>query len=70
MDSSFSSRDYAHDYSPRARTSPFDDDGDSVGSHDLEDHESLFSPGPTFVDNIDDDMDDERMLVGDDDERQ
>ena len=26
--------------------------------------ESLFSPGPAFVDNLDDDMDDERLRVG------
>ena len=29
-----------------------------------EERSSLFSPGPTFVDNIEDDMDDERMMVG------
>lgn len=29
-----------------------------------EERNSLFSPGPTFVDNIEDDMDDERMMVG------
>lgn len=28
-----------------------------------EERSSLFSPGPTFVDNIEDDMDDERMMV-------
>ena len=53
-----------NDYSPRCRSSPFDDDVNSVGSQDEEDHESLFSPGPTFVDNLEDDMDDERLMVG------
>ena len=52
------------EYSPSYRSSPFEDsDGSSVGSQD-EDHESLFSPGPTFVDNLEDDMDDERLMVG------
>lgn len=30
---------------------------------DEEDRASIFSPGPTFVDDIADDMDDEKMMV-------
>ena len=58
-----------NDCSPRSRSSPFDD-VNSVGSQDEEDHESLFSPGPTFVDNLEDDMDDERLMVGKSDEKE
>lgn len=32
-------------------------------SLDLSDASRLFSPGPAFVDNLDDDLDDEHMLV-------
>ena len=35
----------------------------SPRSTTAEERSSLFSPGPTFVDNIEDDMDDERMMV-------
>ena len=45
----------AYSNTPRSPT-------DSVSSDEC-DHESLFSPGPTFVDNLEDDMDDERMMV-------
>ena len=31
----------------------------------VQDEERLFSAGPEFVDNLDDDLDDEKMLVGD-----
>lgn len=43
--------------------SPSEESPSSLGEED--DRSSLFSPGPTFVDNIEDDMDDERMRVSD-----
>ena len=35
----------------------------------IEEEERLYSAGPEFVDNLDDDLDDEKMLVGNEEER-
>lgn len=54
-------------YSPRdgsAPQSPQPRARSAEGSAGEEDAERLYSAGPEFVDNLDDDLDDEKMLVG------
>lgn len=34
-----------------------------MAEEEEDDRNSLFSPGPTFVDDLEDDMDDEKMMV-------
>lgn len=36
---------------------------DAMAEEEEDDRNSLFSPGPTFVDDLEDDMDDEKMMV-------
>lgn len=52
-------------YSPRDESAPESPRGGSVSREgSFEEEERLYSAGPEFVDNLDDDLDDERMLVG------
>lgn len=54
-------------YSPRDESVPESPMGgvpSREGSIEERDGERLYSSGPEFVDNLDDDLDDERMLVG------
>ena len=52
-------------YSPRDESAPESPRGGCMSREgSLEEEERLYSAGPEFVDNLDDDLDDEKMLVG------
>lgn len=53
-------------YSPRDDSAPESPRGGCMSREGSieEEEERLYSAGPEFVDNLDDDLDDEKMLVG------
>ena len=53
-------------YSPRDDSAPESPRGGCLSREASieEEEERLYSAGPEFVDNLDDDLDDEKMLVG------